>query len=155
MNASLTPIGELLEQTKSAFQGIRSSTVAAMLLLAKVKEENAWTYVESSFGAYVEGELGVSQSYASKLLSVHQKYITEAGIRPEWLEGIDYEKCYIAAPLLKEGVSALEVLERARTLTRAELRAERVDSGHEHSGETVVIHKCCGMRKNDDSFNQI
>lgn len=122
----------LLEQTKKAFADVRSSVVVAMQKLYQVKEESAWESVASSWGEYVESELGISQGFSSKLLSVNKHYLLEANIAPEKIENIDYECLYLAAKT--EGTPE-EQVEKARTLTRRELKEERNDAEeapHEH-----------------------
>ena len=138
---SLT-VQNLLEQTKEAFERVRFSVVGAMVALAKVKAEDAWSEVAQSWGEYVEGELGISQSFASKLLSVHSHYISEGAVSPEKLIGIDYERLYLSA---KTGGTIEEQIEKARTLTRSELKAERGEADqHEH--QPITICKVCQVR---------
>lgn len=133
----------LLVLTKKAFETVKSSVIRAMQYLYVVKEEEAWKEVSGSFGEYVQSELGISQGFASKLLSVNQHYLIESGLSPENIQGIDYEALYLAQKT--EGTPE-EQVEKARTLTRRELKEERVDGGHVHGEETVEIYKCCGMR---------
>ena len=135
----------LLEQAKEIFENFRETTIEAAQVLYRIKSEEAWKGSASSFGEFVEGELGISQGFASKLVSVWTHYTIENDVPPLKLAGVDYEKLYLAAKL-SGGVD--EQIEKARTLSRSELREEQVDDGHEHSGETVMIHKCCGMRIN-------
>lgn len=132
----------LLENTKKAFESVRSSVVVAMQYLYQVKEEEAWTEVSGSFSEYVEAELGISQGFASKLLSVNQHYLIEGGYSPENIEGFDYEKLYLAAKT--EGTYE-EQLAKAKTLTRRELKEERNEKEpHEH--EPIQICRVCSMR---------
>lgn len=132
----------LLEQTREAFANVRSSVVVAMQKLAIVKEQAAWIDVADTWGQYVESELGISQGFASKLLSVNQHYLVEGGVSPEKLEGIDYEKLN-AARLLPGTLD--EQLAKARTLTRRELKEERNDEQpHEHL--PITICKTCSLR---------
>lgn len=132
----------LLDQTKEAFANVRNSVVVAMQYLYAVREEGAWKEVASSFSEYVEGELNISQSFASKLLAVNQHYLIEAGVSPENIAGIDYECLYLAA---KTEGSLEEQIEKARTLTRRELKEERNDiEPHDH--EPISICKVCSLR---------
>lgn len=136
-------VGGLLEETKTAFEAVKGCTLVAMQRLHQVHATEAWKAVADSFGAYVEGELGISQSFASKLLSVAKHYLVQGNLSPDKLAGIDYESLYLAKKLAG---TVEEQLAKAETLSRAELKAENVDDGHVHSGELVTIHKCCGMR---------
>lgn len=136
----------LLTLTKKAFESVRSSVVVAMQYLYTVREEGAWKEVASSFSEYVESELGISQGFASKLLAVNQHYLIEGGLSPENIAETDYECLYLAAKT--EGTPEEQVA-KARTLTRRELKEERVDAGHVHGEEIIQIYKCCGMRVPD------
>lgn len=98
-----------------------------------------------NFGQFVEEEFGMSQSAASKLLSVHRVYILEGGASPETLEQVDAEKLYMSASL--EG-TVEEKIAKARTLTRSELRQERQED-EPHAFEAKEICKTCGgIREN-------
>lgn len=115
----------LLTETKQIFATVRSGIVLAMQKLYQVKEEGVWTQVASTWGEYVESELGISQGFASKLLTVNNHFLLEGSVSPEKLEGIDYEKLYNASKL--PGTIA-EQIEKARTLSRSELKQERNDA---------------------------
>lgn len=138
----------LLDQTKKAFANVRSSVVVAMQFLYTVREEGAWEEVSETWTDYVRDELGISQGFASKLISVNNHYLIEGAVSPENISGIDYEKLYMAA---QTAGTAEEHIEKARLLTRRELREEKIDSGHIHEPDTVEIYKCCGMRVPDAS----
>lgn len=131
----------LVEQTRELLHAVRGSLIKVAQNLAVIKESDV--YKAGEWGAFCETELNISESFASKLLTVNRVYLVEGGLSPEKLEGVDYEKLYLARNL--EGPAELR-LEKARTLSRSDLRVEQVEDGHVHSGETVTIHKCCGMR---------
>lgn len=132
----------ILEQTREAFANVRSSVVVAMQKLAFVKEQGLWEVIAPSWGEYVETDLGISQSFASKLVSVNNHYLVEGGFSPEKLEGIDYECLYLAA---KTDGTPEEQLSKAKVLTRRELKESRNDDEpHEH--EPITICKKCSLR---------
>lgn len=137
----------LIEQTKEAFLILKSSVITAMQLLYQLRESGEWQQVSSTWSDFVKDELGLSQGFASRLLSVNQHYLVEGGVSPEKLAEIDHEKLYLAAQT--EG-TVEEQIEKARLLNRRELREEKIDGGHIHDSETVEIYKCCGMRKQPD-----
>lgn len=112
----------LLPHTKVAFQSIKQNVIVAMQLLAAVQELKVWESVASSWSEYVESELGISQGFASKLLSVNKHYLLEGGYSPANIEGCDYEKLYLAS---KTEGTVEEQLAKAKTLSRSELKQER------------------------------
>lgn len=132
----------LLQETKEIFSTLRSGIVVAMQKLYEVNRSEAWKEVSENWGDYVEGELGISHGFASKLLTTNRVYLVEGGLAPEKLEGIDYEKLYMARELPG---SLEEKLEKARTLTRRELKEEKLDEEpHEH--QPISICKVCQLR---------
>lgn len=139
----------LLDETISLFKNFRASTVQAMINLNALKENGEWSDRYDTWGEFVEDGLGISQSFASKLLTVNRSYLIEGGLQPEAITDVDYEKLYAARSL--PGTPEQRV-SMAKTLNRRELKETKNEAeGHVHSGETVVIHKCCGMRVNEKS----
>jgi hypothetical protein len=137
----LTPTG-LLEEARTKFSNFRSSVVEAMAVLYDVHMGEAWKNVADSWGEYVESELQISQSFASKLLTTYKHYCIDANLSQEKIAGIDYEKLYLAAKT--EGTPEEQVA-KARTLTRRELKEEKNDEApHEHI--PVSICKTCSIR---------
>lgn len=134
--------GSLLAETKAAFENVKGSIVVAMQKLHAVKESGDWESVANTWSEYVESELGISQGFASKLLSVNKHYLIEGGYSPANISGVDYESLYLAA---KTEGTVEEQIERARTLTRAELRQERNEQ-NDHTHEAIQICKHCSMR---------
>lgn len=132
----------LLEEAKLKFSRFRESVVDAMAVLYDVQLGKEWEAVASSFGEYVESELQISQSFASKLLTTYKHYCIDANLSQDKIKGIDYEKLYLAAKT--EGTPE-EQLAKARVLTRRELKEERNDEEpHEHI--PVNICKVCSVR---------
>lgn len=130
----------LIDQTRDLLNAVRGSSIKIGENLYTIKQ-NLEAGVD--WADLLRDEFDISESFASKLMSIHKVLVVEGGISQEKLEGIDGEKLYLALKL--EG-TAEEKVAKAQTLTRRDLREERVDDGHIHSGETVEIHKCCGMR---------
>lgn len=141
---TLTPTQTLLQETKQAFSMVKGSTLVAMQKLAEVKEKGAWESVSPNWGEYVEAELGISQSFASKLLTVHKAYLSDGGLQPLQLHGVDYERLYLAREL--PGTPEQRVA-MAKTLSRRELKETKVEnSDHEHTPKTITVCDTCGMR---------
>ena len=66
-------------------------------------------------------EIGLSRSYAFKLIRCYEVWVEKYNIKVEELQDIDVEKLYIATTLIK-GEDYEERLEQARTLSRSDLR---------------------------------
>lgn len=131
---------DLISSTRDLLNAVRGSSIKIGENLHLIKQN---TDASVNWGDLLRDEFDISESFASKLMSIYKGFVVEGGMPREALEGIDSEKLYLA---LKLDGTAEEKIAKAQTLTRRDLREERVDDGHVHSGETVLIHKCCGMR---------
>lgn len=132
----------LLQEAKEAFANVRGSTVVAMKKLWEVKESEAWKAVAENWSNYVQSELDISEGFASKLIKGYRVFVIESGIDEKYLEGVDSERLYLAAPLIAQGVNPIEALSRAKTLTRAELKQERQEA-EPHAFELLETCKVC------------
>jgi hypothetical protein len=144
MNTSI--VTTLLDETINIFRGLRRDMVKAMVNLHAIKESGEWSERFDTWGEFVESSegLGFNQSSVSKLLSVNRAYLIDGGLDENDLVGVDYEKLYAARDLPGTPEQRLSM---AKTLNRKELKETKNEAeGHVHSGDTVVIHKCCGMR---------
>lgn len=142
---TLTESQTLLQEAKMAFTMVKGSTLVAMQKLYAIKEQGIWSEVAENWGEYVERELGISQSFASRLLTVHRVFLTEGGLQPLQLQGIDVDKLYMAKDL---EATAEEKVSMAKTLTRLELKQTKGidDPNHVHVPKTITICDSCGMR---------
>lgn len=135
----------ILEEAKEKFGRFRESVVDAMAVLYDVQLGEAWKQVADSWGEYVESELQISQSFASKLLSTYKYFVIEQGVSQEKLIGVDYEKLNMARSLPG---TVEEQLAKASSLTRSELKLERQDA-EPHQYEPVEYCKIChGSKEN-------
>lgn len=136
----LTISPELVQQTKDLLNAVRGSSIKIGENLHNLKTQLP---EDTNWADFIRDQFDISESFASKLMTVHRVLVLEGGLSQEKLEGIDQEKLYLAAKL--EG-TAEEKIAKAKTLTRRELKESNVDGGHVHGEETVQIYKCCGMR---------
>lgn len=134
------PSASLIEQTKQLLNAVRGSSIKIGQNLYELKQG---LDPETDWGDFIRDEFDISEGFASKLMTIHRVLVLEGGLSQEKLEGIDGEKLYLATKL--EGTPE-ERIAKAKTLTRRELKEDRVDGGHVHGSETVQIYKCCGMR---------
>lgn len=110
-------------------------------LVYQVWKDELWKGRFSSFGEYIESPDGLnkSQGYASKLKTVEQ-FRLESG---QDVSGIDYESMYLS---IKSGGTPEEIISKARTLTRAELRLERDEHTPCFPHTPLTICKDCGIK---------
>ena len=139
MNTEITLVEELVENTRSLLNAVRGSSVRIGENLYNIK---AQLDKDTDWGDFLRDEFDIGESFASKLMKIHQVLVIEGGVSQEDIEGIDGEKLYLVAGL--EG-SAQERVSMARTLTRREIKEQRNDQKpHEHI--PVAICKICSIR---------
>lgn len=133
----------LLDECIKSFQRVRGSMVEAMINLSAVFAAKEWESKYNSWGEFVEDGLQISESTASKMLKVNESYLLSGLVKPRELEGVDLEKLYLARSL--EG-SAKERIEKARVLTRDELKQETKDEVAPHAHQWIEICAVCKIK---------
>lgn len=84
-------------------------------------------------------EVDLSRSQAFKLMAVYERWIEGYGYSPDEISKISIEKLYIASSQANE-TNYAEWLEKARTLSRADLKAET--PGNVQKPEQIVCPHC-------------
>lgn len=136
MNELTSP---LIQQTKDLLNAVRGSSIKIGENLHNLKTQLP---EDTNWADFIRDQFDISESFASKLMTVFKAFVLEGGVSQERLEGIDSEKLYLAAKL--EGTPD-EKIAKASTLTRRELKEERNDEEpHEHI--PVSICKTCSIR---------
>lgn len=134
----------ILKDTAYCFLNARRNIFEGAAGLHTIFTQKLFLSDYTTFGAYVEQECQISQSYATKLIKAYDHYVLQGGISQRKLESIDMEKAYLALSL--PGTPEKQ-LAQAETLTRQELKAERASQGGvEHECEAISICKTCSKR---------
>ena len=84
-------------------------------------------------------EIDLSRSQAYKLMAVYERWIEKYGYSPDEICKISIEKLYIASSQANKE-TADEWLEKAKTLSRADLKAST--PGNKQKGRIVVCPHC-------------
>lgn len=134
----------ILDRTIYLARHIDSAVSVLRPLVYQVFAEKLWEGRFSSFGEYVESPDGLnkSQGYGSKLKST-EKWRIESGTTEAEIAGIDNEVLYYA---IKSGGDKEEILAKARTLNRDELKQERAEQDG-HPFEANPNCKVCGLSR--------
>ena len=104
-----------------------------------------------SFNEYLgTPEIGLSRSYAFKLIKVYEVFVEKHNVPVDQLQDVDVEKLYIATTLIK-GEDYEERLEQARTLSRSDLR-EFISGGYKEYKmiECPYCHEKFEIRKGEE-----
>lgn len=146
MNELSLPSEEVgvLDRSIQIARQINSAIEVLRPLVYEVYEKELWKGRFSSFGEYVESPEGLnrSQGYASKLRTTEQ-WRLDNSLSEQDLAGIDYECLYLA---IKSGGTPEEILSKARTLNRIELKQERAEHD-QHPFEENPDCKVCGLSR--------
>lgn len=131
----------LLNQAADCFNSIRKNFYEGAKLLHQIKTEELWKGEHGSFSEYLEQECKISDGFASKLIQVYEVFVLEAGFSQRKLEEVDHEKLYLS---LKLPGTLEKRLIQAQTLTRAELKQQRVyeENGEECTHPGSMCIKC-------------
>lgn len=131
----------LLEKTEQLFHSARLSLIEAAAALYEVRKTEAWAERYESWQDFLHS-VSVSQSQASKMLSVFEHYALNGGVSHAKVAEVDLEKLYLATSL--EGTPE-EQATKAQLLSRSEIRSQRAfeDFGEEHACEPLTICKIC------------
>lgn len=134
----------LLEKTEQLFHSARVSLIEAAAALYQVQQTEAWKEQNETWGDYVN-TLGLSSTKASKLTSTFEHFVIKGGVSHAKVASIELDRLYLSKNL--QGTPA-EQIEKALTLTRGELREQRVyeETGAEHLCVPVTICTICNKR---------
>lgn len=137
----MTPqLTEIVSLTQGLLTSARKNLIRVAQNLKVIKDHLT---PGESFGDFVEEYFGISQSMASKLLTVNRVYLLEGGVAPEEIQDIDFEKLYLAR---KTEGTVEEKIHKARVQPRAHLREqEQEDVPHEF--QLVEICGVCGGKR--------
>lgn len=139
MNNMSNLIVTTLKEAAKCFTEARKNLGDGAVLLHEIKEKEMWRQGYKSFGAYVESECQISQSFAAKLVQVYAHFVIQHGLNSNNLREIDAEKLYLALRLPSPPEKQLE---QARLLSRSELKAEIASKGEEECKHETTITIC-------------
>lgn len=113
--------------------------------LFSIKERKLWEATYDSYEEFLE-RAKVSPGNASMLAAVHKAYVVDGGISHTKLSQVGYSNLYAAIPLIeKDGTD--KAVEKAKLLTRAELKEEVRETKHGECAHTETIHICSTCHK--------
>ena len=130
---------------------IESSFLVLGERLAKIRSERLWESNWDSWAEYLM-EMKVTESTASRLISVYDKYVIEYKISEEKLANVGWSNLYEMIPLLKDKGSADEMIDKTSLMRKEDIREEIRSARHEaHEHEWTDLHlricKKCGKKE--------
>lgn len=136
----------LLTQCREVFQDARKSIFEGIAMLHEIAEGKLWESGGfSTFGEYVEQELQLHPTQASRYLTSYKHFVIEGKQDFSLLKSTDPEKLYLASKL---PMDLEQQLMRATTWSRRDIKDELASKdGHDCKHEvTVQICTHCGKR---------
>lgn len=122
-------------------KNIHSDFLSLAVCLKKVKTKEY--YIDLGFGSFEEycqqPEVDLTVNRCNKLIRIYNRWIEDYGYKIEDLEGVDTECLDIAQSQANEENKG-EWLEKARVLSRADLRA--LTPGAKHRATMVICPYC-------------
>ncbi len=143
----MKPTNSILDNAAVCFRSARSSLMEGAKFLHEIAKDELWRGSYSSFAEYLELECQISQGFASKLIKVYQSYVVEGGLSLRKLEGVDYERLYMAIPLKMPADDRVEqAMQLSRSDLRESLRSEKHGDCTHPKGQQEVFYRCkvCG-----------
>lgn len=96
--------------------------------LYQIRKHKFWGSTYESYEEFLDASK-ISPGNASMLAAIHEHYVIKGGVSHEKLSSVGYSNLYFAIPLIeKDGVE--KAVEKARLLTRSELRDEVREEKH-------------------------
>jgi len=134
-------------------QNLEKNFIVLGGLLLKIRDEELYKPDWEAFWEFCEGEMKMSESQASRLITAYKKLILEYGFTDEFVvEAGGWNEAYTVAKLARDRNHALELLEKGKLMPpsdfRKELSLEKVGE-HKHDFFIVNQRQCriCGLRE--------
>lgn len=134
---------DFLRDTIDLVKQIETRFIELGRRLFTIKEKELWTGQYDTYQEFLD-DARINPGHDSILRSIHKNYVVEGNVKPQHLARIGYSNLYEAIPLIeKDGVEL--AVEKARTLTRSEIKDEVREDKHgecKHEETITICSKC-------------
>lgn len=134
-----------VDECISVFNKGRKLTIEAMVRLYSVFVAKTWESKASTWTEFVEVDLQISGTSASKMIGVYEKFLLTETLKPAQLENTTIDRLYAAIPLLKDN-SLKEVLVIAETLNPEDIRKTIKGEPEKHVHKWIEICAICKIK---------
>lgn len=144
---------EFLEGTKDLKNDIEKRFLLLGKRLKKIRDEQLYVPEYEKFYEWLEGEMKMSESTASRLITVYTVFIEKYEMDMEVVSQIGWSDAYALSKSVKTKEEAEEWLEKGALLTSSDLRKELVEFRRgkpcDHTWEKIPYEQCtgCGERR--------
>jgi len=134
----------ILEQCKEVFQNARKSVFEGVALLYEISEKRLWEGTYSGFGEYVEAELQLHPTQASRYLKAYEHFVLKGKQDLAQLNQINPERLYTAMAL---SMPVEQQLTRAAMWSVRQIKDELASNEHGDCQHLETIHLCVKCHK--------
>lgn len=163
MTTTPTEHNSYLSDTLALREHIEGGFIVLAERLRRIRDERMYDPEYDSFGGFLR-EMRLSESTASKLIGVYEKFVVLGGIAPEDVARAGWTNISLFLPAIRTGEDARDIWERTHLLDRTDAQRtwqemrSGVDMASCPHGETKTLHVCvrCGIKiqNNDKETNQ-
>lgn len=152
--SALTVNQSYLKETLLLKKRLESSFLSLGERLMRIRDERLW---EGSYENFVEflHEARLSEGTASRLISVHQRFILDFKMKHERIASIGWSTLYEIGKEVSTKKEAEEFIEKALVLRRGDvqddLREKKTGCRNHSWGEKIILRRCetCGKTVKD------
>jgi hypothetical protein len=141
---------ELLSETIQLKKNLEKNFFELGARLQKIRDEQLYRGVYYSFKDFLD-EMKLTESFASRLITVHKRFIGEFQMNPDDLASIGWSSLYQIAKHTKDREEATELVGMANLVRREDLEDELRErrsgcQNHQFTEEVLILKKCknCG-----------
>lgn len=143
----------LIEECKTLKDMIEKSFIVLAEKLKQIRDERLYAPIHESFWSFLQEDLKMSESQASRMITTYEKLILGMGFTPkEILEIGGWNEAYLIAKHAKNKKDAQLLMEKSALMPPTEFRkeiAEYKSGEHKHNWEEVHFRQCkiCFIRE--------
>ncbi len=142
------------EETKALKDNLEKGFLALGERLKRIRDEKLYMPVHENFWAFLQEDIKISESMASRLITVFEKLILGYGVSQETvIELGGWSEAYQVAKLAHSKKEAEELIDKLKLLPPSEQRKELADykAGGvcQHEWNEIHIKQCklCGLKE--------
>lgn len=140
---------DFLRDTIDLIRQIETRFLELGARLFQIRENRLWENTYDSYQEFLDSAK-ISKGNASMLAAIHKAYVIDGGVTHEKLAQVGYSNLYAAIPLIEsDGIE--KAVEKARLLTRDEIKQEVREELHGECEHPEVIQICTTCHKRMDS----
>lgn len=111
------------QETGQLSRGLKVGYMLLSQRLHRIKKQKLYKPEHEHFYMYCD-DIGISETIASKLIGIYEKFCIEFGIELDEVKNLDYTKLYLIKPISETKELAEHWIEEAKVLTVKDLKSK-------------------------------